>query len=343
MPYTSAKYTGQQGKNASQRIEECDVKPLRDISYFFGYFQQDLYPCENKENVGGAELTRLFGLIKFRDGDKWVCTDEGVGPTSRDCLVYSFGINYEWSFDDAMAERGCKVFAFDPTMESRDHQRSENVMFLRLGISNITGEQVIGKVIRKVARLPDIMARLGHAGHQIDYLKIDIEGMEVEVLQDLLLEDPAILASVRQIGMEIHPGIYGDEDVTQPNNLFAKFWRIFQLLDCLGFRLIHWNRNTYKRNHYIWKGRKEATCYEVVYVRIVDASGMSLEGEGMFFVAMKWHLERTTSSIRSFVYWQEVDNLESVKYLQEYELLALEQEKDNHDEDGLIEVQGTRK
>lgn len=51
----------------------------------------------------------LLGLIKFRDGDKWVCTDEGVGPPSRGCLVYSFGINYEWSFDDAMAERGCKV------------------------------------------------------------------------------------------------------------------------------------------------------------------------------------------------------------------------------------------
>ncbi|XP_069970607.1 probable methyltransferase-like protein 24 [Penaeus vannamei] len=268
------------GKKANQRIEECEVKPLRDISYFFGYFQQELYPCENKENVGGAEVKSFLGLIKYRDGDKWVCTDEGVGPPPHDCLVYSFGINYEWSFDDAMAERGCKVFSFDPTMESRDHQRSEKVMFLRLGISNFTGEEVIAGVRGQVARLPDIMARLGHTGRQIDYLKIDIEGMEVQVLQDLLLRDPAVLASVRQIGMEIHPGFYKGEDVTQPHNLFAQFWRIFQLLDCLGFRLIHWNRNTYKGNHYVWKGKKESMCYEVVYVRTVDASGMALEGEG---------------------------------------------------------------
>ncbi|XP_037799900.1 uncharacterized protein LOC119594898 [Penaeus monodon] len=115
------------GKNASQRIEECDVKPLRNISYFFGYFQQDLYPCENKENVGGADVKLLLGLIKFRDGDKWVCTDEGVGPPSRGCLVYSFGINYEWSFDDAMAERGCKVYTLDPTEDSRSSGSEKDV------------------------------------------------------------------------------------------------------------------------------------------------------------------------------------------------------------------------
>ncbi|XP_042857315.1 methyltransferase-like protein 24 [Penaeus japonicus] len=263
------------GKSASERIEECEVKPLRGILYFFGYFRQDLYPCENKENVGGTEASALLGLIKFRDGDKWVCTDEGVGPAARDCLVYSFGINYEWSFDDAMAERGCKVFSFDPTMQSPDHQRSENVMFLKLGISNFTGHQVIAGVQSKVARLPDIMARLGHTGREIDYLKIDIEGMEVAVLQDLLLRDPDILASVKQIGMEIHPGFYKDEDVTKPDNIFHQYWNLFQLLDCMGFRLIHWNKNEYKGNHYIWRGKKRAACYEVVYVRVVNDSGMS--------------------------------------------------------------------
>jgi hypothetical protein len=35
--------------------------------------------------------------------------DEGVAPTPGSCTVLSFGINNEWSFDDAMEEYGCDV------------------------------------------------------------------------------------------------------------------------------------------------------------------------------------------------------------------------------------------
>ena len=30
------------------------------------------------------------------------------------CLVYSFGVGEDFTFDDAMAKRGCEVHSFDP-------------------------------------------------------------------------------------------------------------------------------------------------------------------------------------------------------------------------------------
>ena len=59
-----------------------------------------------------------FGLNG--DGGKSVCVNaDGSGfwgaEKSSPCLVYSFGINYEWSFDSAMRDRGCEVHSFDPT------------------------------------------------------------------------------------------------------------------------------------------------------------------------------------------------------------------------------------
>ena len=37
---------------------------------------------------------------------------------SQPCLVYSFGIANEWTFDEAAADAGCEVHSFDPTLAS---------------------------------------------------------------------------------------------------------------------------------------------------------------------------------------------------------------------------------
>jgi len=52
------------------------------------------------------------------DGQKAVCLDKKFMDNLKNdnCLIYSFGLSNDWSFEEAMAALGCKVRAFDPTI-----------------------------------------------------------------------------------------------------------------------------------------------------------------------------------------------------------------------------------
>ncbi len=63
-------------------------------------------------NSSSCRLTHDFGGHIHdigMDGQKAVCMDPEVRPKSGQCLVYSFGISHEWSFDEAMEQLGCEV------------------------------------------------------------------------------------------------------------------------------------------------------------------------------------------------------------------------------------------
>ena len=49
------------------------------------------------------------------DGDKFVCMD--TFGDDNGCLVYSFGIANDWTFEDFIVQFGCSVFAFDPSVD----------------------------------------------------------------------------------------------------------------------------------------------------------------------------------------------------------------------------------
>jgi len=52
------------------------------------------------------------------DGAYDLCIEEQFWPlkNSKDykCLMYSFGVGNDFSFDDEMAKKGCEVHSFDP-------------------------------------------------------------------------------------------------------------------------------------------------------------------------------------------------------------------------------------
>ncbi|XP_064600696.1 probable methyltransferase-like protein 24 [Liolophura sinensis] len=76
----------------------------------------------------------MLRMGNLGDGGWEVCDDEPVRP-KHDCLVYSFGINNDFSFDDMIAKHyGCEVHAFDPSMKMGDTRRSEKVTFHHLGV-----------------------------------------------------------------------------------------------------------------------------------------------------------------------------------------------------------------
>ncbi|XP_025076229.1 uncharacterized protein LOC112553316 isoform X2 [Pomacea canaliculata] len=148
-----------------------------------------------------------------RMGNWPVCFDNNLVPQNN-CLVYSFGIDNDFSFDDAMAAIGCTVYSFDPSMlDTADHKRGDRVFFQRIGISDKDDDHFVPRADEYVEqrpavngwpmrRLQTILDLLGHRKEQLTVLKMDIEGYEWNVTRDLL--DSAILSSVPQFLVEWH-------------------------------------------------------------------------------------------------------------------------------------------
>ena len=95
------------------RIPEFRKTPIwQDLLPYFSEY--DPTACGIYYEFGGI-LSRQPGLT-FLDGQKAVCFDSGLRPNPGRCIVYSFGSNGEWSFDEQMELYGCKVYCFDPSV-----------------------------------------------------------------------------------------------------------------------------------------------------------------------------------------------------------------------------------
>ncbi len=183
-------------------------------------------------------------------GGWWICPD-GIGPES---VVYSFGIGKDISFDLSLMERyGLRLEAFDPTPESLAWLEAQalpagfSVHALGLAAKDDSMEffppeqddhvshtllpgtydandsrEAISVPVR---RLAGIMEAAGH--ERIDILKMDIEGAEYAVLDDILASG----LEIRQILVEFHhrfPGVG-----------IAPTRRAVENLEAAGYRLFH--------------------------------------------------------------------------------------------------------
>ena len=168
--------------------------------------------CEVTHYFGGhvqtwprKEISGQYIMYSGVDGQYPVCLDPEVKPISskeKRCIVYSFGINDDWSFDEALEKYGCDVFAFDPSMNKTDHNHSENIHFYSIGLGD---ENYITAVDSwKLMTLDSIYRMLvpHHGETIIDYLKIDIEWQEWEVFKQIF--QSGMLEKVRQLSVEFH-------------------------------------------------------------------------------------------------------------------------------------------
>lgn len=91
------------GKRKDLKAYLCYMYSI--VSFIFQYV------CKNEDYLGG-------NLELDEDGAYYLCKDENIWPfptqSSHPCLVYSFGISWDFKFDDAIAKLGCEVHAFDP-------------------------------------------------------------------------------------------------------------------------------------------------------------------------------------------------------------------------------------
>jgi FkbM family methyltransferase len=213
---------------------------------------------------GSRALARGKRLIKFLAGsDVWstpevnvasvrlgstyggwtICTEAGLGP---DSVIYSVGVGEDISFDLGLIQKfGCTVLAFDPTPRSIDWLKTQDLpqqfQFFPWGLGETDGlasfaaptnarhvsyssAALKGRTVQcEVYRLSTLMRKVGH--EKIDLLKMDIEGSEYVVIEDILTDN----VRPRQLLTEFHHGMYG---IARAKTAIA-----LQRLNTMGYRI----------------------------------------------------------------------------------------------------------
>ena len=187
----------------------------------------------------------------------WCVCPDGL---NRQSVVYSFGVGQDISWDLAMIDRfGVTVHAFDPTPKSirwiaeqklpasavgkfvfHEHGLADydgtahfvlpNPDFVSFSMAGVGDrEPHVGNRIEvdaPVQRLATTMRALGHT--RLDVLKLDIEGAEIAVIQDLAKSD----VEIGQVLVEFHHRVGVAAEVETTRKAIAQ-------LNELGFRLFH--------------------------------------------------------------------------------------------------------
>jgi FkbM family methyltransferase len=151
----------------------------------------------------------------------WTFCPEYLGARS---IVYSGGVGNDISFEHELVKRfGCEIVLCDPSPTaartmSLPENRIRQFHFCPVALANYTGtlrlstplngdgdwwlsNHLAGDLEVACTDLPTLMS--GHRHHHIDLLKLDIEGSEYSVLDDLL----ARRIPVRQLCVEYHHGL----------------------------------------------------------------------------------------------------------------------------------------
>ena len=169
--------------------------------YFGGKVLYDYVDCQRAVCLDMAVIPELPSEEFY-----WVsgASVNGVVVDYTKCLVYSFGIHNEWSFDEDMEKFGCHVYSFDPAMNSINLNRTSKIHFYNLGLGDRDetwhNDSKKNWTMKSLDSIYNNLLR--HQGKIIDYLKIDIEFSEFIALPQILAS--GMMDRVRQLGVEVH-------------------------------------------------------------------------------------------------------------------------------------------
>uniref|UniRef100_A0A914QES0 Methyltransferase domain-containing protein n=1 Tax=Panagrolaimus davidi TaxID=227884 RepID=A0A914QES0_9BILA len=175
------------------------------------------------KNTDPAECSNLIRIGRIGDGGKWICNPFELLNLENPCIFYSLGLNNEISFDLELMEitkNQCKHIAVDMN-EQKPHiiQHLPYTNFLKGTISCKSNETF------DEYTLQDLMIKYNTS--KIDILKMDIEGSEYSILEQL------IKIEICQILIELH----------SPDKTYKLFYQWLNTMSKAGFYLIHFEIN----------------------------------------------------------------------------------------------------
>merc|ERR1712106_1135505 len=155
----------QKDKPFVEDVLSMDPKSMTETEALFKFYKIVSFPvqgvCRVLKRIGGVWLDWPDLPAHAADGDKFVCMDDII--LGKPCLIYSFGIANDWTFEDFTDYRGCEIHAHDPTVDF-PAERGNNTHFYKKGVS--------GKKDETTDTLANILAENGHTGSVVEYLKI---------------------------------------------------------------------------------------------------------------------------------------------------------------------------
>ncbi|CAC5382864.1 unnamed protein product [Mytilus coruscus] len=172
--------------------------------------------------------------------------------TAEQRYALYISINWDFSFDDVLVETyGCDIHSFDPSMNSPDFRRGDNIWFHNLGIGGKTSK----KGTWNVSTLEDILHHLNHAFRRVDILKMDVETMEWESFPNII--ETGALANIRQMLIEFHGTSASLKQLRTLRDIYNE-----------GFRIFWYHRNPAASNLRQGIFVQNTACYEVYFVRV---------------------------------------------------------------------------
>ncbi|XP_072711768.1 probable methyltransferase-like protein 24 isoform X10 [Ciconia boyciana] len=244
------------------------ASPTPSLNYealrFLKYISTSQISCER------MNLNSLRGYSETAKKPWSICLDERFSLIhrirSKQCRLYSLGLgNDDNQFEISMANSGCEVHRFDPSIKSAHIQEGRHLWYHRLSIDWRDPNPAIAahKLHSNTKKLGTILNEFGH--QKIDVLKADVESAEWKILENLILED--VVEQIGQLVFEVHihwPGF----EVSGNDSTVVRYWySLLRELELKDFRLFHTYKDLSKPQMFLKKEAFNASsCYTLSWV-----------------------------------------------------------------------------
>ena len=205
----------------------------------YDYFEPE-WNCEDEVRLGSE-------IVSSGDGPKFVCGSDVLAST-EDCIVYSIGSNYDFSFEYAVNRIApqCEIHTFDGTLDLTQRAlpgglKERNIYFHHWNIVSGCHPEEMAKLKYPSRCVSESLQQLNHDKNTtISWLKIDCEGCEFTVTPKFFESS----VEIHQIMMEVH-----GTNATKVKNLFTSLHKAGMIIfhkernhwGCAGYKCVEFS------------------------------------------------------------------------------------------------------